>query len=256
VLAVTERAHERTIAFVAETIGMTPVAWRADSARVFDSPLIDFILEVQRKVSGAQLASTAAFSLDASLDSGAITVAEVARLYPYENTLKAIRITGRQLRDYLEFSARYFGQAGTDAPPVDPSVPGFNFDIVAGVEYTIDISRPVGSRITSLTMGGVPVQDTATFTMALNNYRQSGGGGYAMIQGAPVVYEGTAEIRELLIEEVRRVRELRPEQYFKPNWSVVPAEAIPAALEAMRRPFDAVPTAPRSPTAERPSDRH
>jgi 2',3'-cyclic-nucleotide 2'-phosphodiesterase/3'-nucleotidase len=239
VLAVTRRSHERALGFVAETIGTTPVAWRADSARVADTPLMDFILEVERKVTGAQLASTAAFSLDAGLDSGAITVAEVARLYPYENTLKAVRITGRQLREYLEFSARYFGRSDTDEPAVDPRVPGFNFDIVAGAEYTIDVSQPVGSRITRLTVGGTPVQDTATFTMAVNNYRQSGGGGYAMLQSAPVVYEGTAEIRELLIEEVRRTGEIRPERYFTLNWELQPATAIGPALEAMRRPFDA-----------------
>jgi 2',3'-cyclic-nucleotide 2'-phosphodiesterase/3'-nucleotidase len=227
------------LGFVAETIGTTPVAWRADSARVADTPLMDFILEVERKVTGAQLASTAAFSLDAGLDSGAITVAEVARLYPYENTLKAVRITGRQLREYLEFSARYFGRSDTDEPAVDPRVPGFNFDIVAGAEYTIDVSQPVGSRITRLTVGGTPVQDTATFTMAVNNYRQSGGGGYAMLQSAPVVYEGTAEIRELLIEEVRRTGEIRPDRYFTLNWELQPGTAIGPALEAMRRPFDA-----------------
>jgi 2',3'-cyclic-nucleotide 2'-phosphodiesterase/3'-nucleotidase len=239
VLAVTQRAHDRAVAFVAETIGTTGVAWRADSARVSDAALIDFVLEVERSVSGAQLASTAAFSLDAGLDSGAITVAKVARLYPYENTLKAIRITGQQLREYLEFSARYFGRVGTAEPPVDPRVPGFNFDIVAGAEYTIDLSRPVGARIVRLTVGGLPVEDTATFTMAVNSYRQSGGGGYTMLQDAPVVYEGTAEIRELLIEEVRRVRELSPERYFTRNWELLPATAIGPALEAMRRPFDA-----------------
>lgn len=256
VLAVTSRAHERAVAFVAETIGTTAVAWRADSARIADVPIIDFVLEVERKVTGAQLASTAAFSLDAGLDSGAITVAEVARLYPYENTLKAVRITGRQLRDYLEFSARYFGRSGTGEPAVDPRVPGFNFDIVAGAEYTIDVSRPVGSRITRLTIGGAPVEDTATFTMAVNNYRQSGGGGYTMLQDAPVVFEGTAEIRELLIEEVRRTRELRPESYFTRNWELLPATALQPALDAMRRPFDS-PSAFRrtAPTDDRPAGR-
>ena len=238
VLAVTQRAHERAVAFVAETIGTTTAAWRSDSARVADTPLIDFILEVERKVTGAQLASTAAFSLDAGLDSGAITVAQVARLYPYENTLKAVRITGRQLREYLEFSARYFGRFGAGEPAVDPRVPGFNFDIVAGADYAIDVSQPIGSRITRLSVGGVPVEDTASFTMAVNNYRQSGGGGYAMLRGAPVVYEGTAEIRELLIEEVRSARELSPDRYFTRNWELLPADAIGPALDAMRRPFD------------------
>jgi 2',3'-cyclic-nucleotide 2'-phosphodiesterase/3'-nucleotidase len=247
VLAITERAHARATAYAAESIGTTAVAWRSDSARIADVPLIDFVLEVERAVTGAQLASTAAFSLEAALDSGAITVAEVARLYPYENTLKSIRITGRQLREYLEFSARYFGQFGTEEPPVDPRVPGFNFDIVAGAEYTIDVSRPVGSRITRLAVGGAPVADTSTFTMAVNNYRQSGGGGYGMLRDAPVVYDGTVEIRQLLIDEIRRVGVLRPERYVTGNWELLPVEARAAALRAMRRPFDA-PAVPR-PTA-------
>jgi 2',3'-cyclic-nucleotide 2'-phosphodiesterase/3'-nucleotidase len=251
VLAVTDRAHRRAVAFAAESIGITPVSWRADSARIADVPLIDFILEVERRVTGAQLASTAAFSLDAGLDAGPITVAEVARLYPYENTLKAVRLTGRQLRDYLEFSARYFGQAGTDAPAVDPRVPGFNFDIVAGVNYTIDISKPAGARITRLEFGGKPVMDTDTFTMAVNNYRQSGGGGYAMLRDAPVVYEGGEEIRQLLIDAVRAAGVLRPEQYHTQNWNLVPPDARAAALAAMRRPFDAPAPPPR---AEAPGD--
>ena len=231
-----------------------PPRTRADSARVTDTPIIDFILEVQRAATGAQLASTAAFSLDAGLDSGAVTVAEVARLYPYENTLKSVRLTGRQLRDYLEYSARYFGQFGTDEPAVNPRIPGFNFDIVAGAEYTIDVARSAGSRITRLTVAGRPVADTDTFTMAVNNYRQSGGGGYAMLRDAPVVHDGSVEIRQLLIDEVRRAGALRPERYFTRNWELMPVEAREPALRAMRRPFDA-PSAERAAPADstRPS---
>ncbi len=99
--------------WVNQTLGTTPVAWRADSARVKDTPLIDFMLEVERRAAGTDLASTAAFDIGASLDAGPITVAEVARLYPYDNTLRAVRISGRQLREYLEFSARYFRTVGT-----------------------------------------------------------------------------------------------------------------------------------------------
>ena len=125
-------------------------AWRADSARVVDTPLIDFILEVERKATGAQLASTAAFSLDASLAAGPITISRLAALYPYDNTLRAVRITGAQLRAYLEQSARYFRTNDDGRVDVDPSIPGFNYDIVAGVDYTIDVSKPIGERITQL----------------------------------------------------------------------------------------------------------
>src|SRR5204863_9484125 len=91
VLAAAEANHRRTVAFVKTSIGTTPVAWRADSARIMDTPLIDFILETERKATGADLASTPAYSLDASINAGPITVAELSRLYPYENTLKAVR---------------------------------------------------------------------------------------------------------------------------------------------------------------------
>ncbi|HEU4995975.1 MAG TPA: 5'-nucleotidase C-terminal domain-containing protein [Gemmatimonadaceae bacterium] len=241
IVAVTQSAHERTVAYVTAPLGATPLAWRADSARVMDTPIADFVLEVERRTAGADLASGAVFSLNADFGPGAITMADIAELYPYDNNvLRAVRISGRQLRDYLEFSARYFRAA--DQHPddmIDPSVPGFNFDIVQGVDYTIDISRPIGSRITNLSRGGRPVVDTDTFTMALNDYRQSGGGGYAMLRGAPVVYDQQQVIRQLLVDEVRRKGILRPEDYFKPNWRLAPDSLVGPTYRSMRRlPFD------------------
>ncbi|HKV50001.1 MAG TPA: 5'-nucleotidase C-terminal domain-containing protein [Gemmatimonadaceae bacterium] len=235
IVAAVSAAHAAARRYVETPIGYTTVVWRADSARVRDTPLTDFVLDVEQKAAHADLASTSAFSLDASLDSGAITIAEVARLYPYDNTLKAVRITGKQVRDYLEFSARYFGRAGSDEPAVNPRIPGYNFDIVSGASYTIDVSRAVGSRITSLTVRGRPVADSDTFTMAVNNYRQSGGGGYAMLRGAPVVFDGQSEIRQLLIDAVERRGRLDPSAYAKPNWVLVPAAGRDGAYAAMHR---------------------
>ena len=235
VLAVTEKAHRATVAYVTTPIGTTPVAWRADSVRVTDTPLIDFILEVERKATGAQLASTAAFSLDASLAAGPVTVARLAALYPYDNTLRKIWITGRQLREYLEYSARYFRLDGAGRAGVDPAIPGYNFDIVAGVDYTIDVSRPIGSRITRLDYRGSPVAPTDSFTFALNNYRQTGGGGYAMLAGSKNLDDRELEIRQLLIDEVRAKKTLRPEDYWHRNWALVPAEAVGQAYAAMHR---------------------
>jgi 2',3'-cyclic-nucleotide 2'-phosphodiesterase (5'-nucleotidase family) len=224
-VAVTEANHRRTVAYANTTIGSTPVAWRGDSARLQDTPLIDFILEVERKATGADLASASAFTLDASLPAGPITVAQLARLYPYDNTLRAVRITGRQLRDYLEFSSRYYKQTETPGAvsrlQIDPQIAGYNFDMIAGAEYTMDLSRPIGSRITSLTVKGRPVVNTDTFTLALNNYRQTGGGGYAMLRDAPVVYDKQQEIRQLLIDEVRARKTIQPEDFFTRNWKLV-----------------------------------
>src|SRR6185503_3546477 len=201
VVAATEAAHRATVAYVTASIGSTAVAWSADSARVGDTPLIDFILEVERKATGAQLASTAAFALDAAIPAGEINVARMAALYPYDNTLRKIWITGRQLREYLEFSARYYRTDASGNAGADPAVPGYNFDIVSGVDYTIDLSKPAGSRITRLVFEGRPVAPTDSFTFALNNYRQTGGGGYAMLAGSRNLDERQLEIRQLLIDE-------------------------------------------------------
>jgi 2',3'-cyclic-nucleotide 2'-phosphodiesterase/3'-nucleotidase len=231
VAAVTQEGHRATIAYATAPIGTTPVAWRADSARVVDTPLIDFILEVERRAAGAQLASTAAFSLEASLAAGPITVARLSALYPYDNTLRAVRLSGAQLRAYLEQSARYYRRNADGSIDVDPDIPGFNYDIVAGVDYTIDVSRPFGERIMTLEFGGRPVAPTDTFTMALNNYRQTGGGGFAMLRDAPVVYDRQLEIRQLLIDEVRRKGTLLPSDYFHPNWRIVPEAAVSRLLK-------------------------
>jgi 2',3'-cyclic-nucleotide 2'-phosphodiesterase (5'-nucleotidase family) len=225
-------AHEAALGYVAMSIGTSNVRWSADSGRVVDTPLADLILEVERRTAHSDLASTAVFDVGAKIDSGPVTVGEIARLYPYENTLSAVRITGAQLRAYLEYSARYYGTYGTAEPPVHQDVPGYNFDIVAGADYTIDLSRPIGQRITKLTVKGTPVADEATFTLALNNYRRSGGGGYAMLKDAPEVYNSAAEIRDLLIAEVERRKHIAPGDYFQRNWSIVPAAAISPAYAA------------------------
>ena len=232
VVAAAAPADRAARSYVAMQIGTTDARWSADSGRVEDVPITDLVLEVERRTAHADLASTAVFDLRARIDSGAVTVGEMARLYPYENTLSAVRITGAQLRAYLEFSARYFGTYGTAEPPVRDDIPGFNFDIVSGADYVIDLSRPVGSRITSLTVHGTPVRDDDSFTLALNNYRRSGGGGYAMLKNAPEVYTGTAEIRDLLIAEVERKKHISPDDYFERNWSITPAAAIAPAYKA------------------------
>ena len=243
VLAATDAIHRETVAYVTTPIGSTSERWSADSARFKDTPLIDFILETERKAAGSDLASTAAFSTEVVMGPGPITIAQVAQLYPYDNTLRAVRISGKQLRDYLEFSSRYYRTPASPTAPLEtvPQIPGYNFDIVSGVDYVMDVSRPVGSRITRLDYKGAPVRDTDSFTMALNNYRQTGGGGYAMLSGAPVVYDKQQEIRQLLIDEVKQRGVVRQADYFTPNWRLVRSGDIGAAtmLPAGRAPAPA-----------------
>lgn len=240
VLAASAATHKATVTWVTTPVGRTAVRWRADSSRVVDAPITDLINEVMRRESGADLAATASFSLDASLDTGAVTQAALSRLYPYENTLRAVRITGAQLRAFLEQSALYYRTLMPDgsAPAgglVDPKVPGYNFDVVSGVDYVIDVSKPAGSRITTLTRNGRAVQATDSFTMALNNYRQSGGGGYAMLANAPVVFQKDVDIRSLIIDDVAKAGTLDPAKYATVNWRLEPAAARAIAYREQNR---------------------
>ncbi len=218
--------HERTVAYVNSVAGTSTAAMSARESRTKDTPIIDFVNEVMRRTAKTELSATAAFDINSSLPRGPVRIADVAGLYVYDNTLRAIRVTGAQLRAYLEKSAEYFGST---------NIPGYNFDVVSGADYVIDISRPVGQRITSLTYQGRPVRDDQTFTMALNNYRQGGGGGYTMIANAPVIYDKQEDIRELLIEEIRRQGTINPNQYFTQNWRLVPAAAAAEVQQNLNR---------------------
>jgi 2',3'-cyclic-nucleotide 2'-phosphodiesterase (5'-nucleotidase family) len=245
VVAASERGHVAARKYAGTVIGGTNVAWSADSARVADVPIMDFVAEVMRRASGADLASVAAFSTEVRLPVGPVTVAQLAQLYPYDNTLRALRVTGAQLKAYLEQSAKYFQVTGSgDAVRVtsDPAIPGYNFEIVTGAAYAIDLTRPVGDRITGLSARGKPVRDDDTFTLALSNYRAEGGGNYAMLRGAPVVYDRQQDIRQLLIDEVARRGTLNPADYFTRNWSIEPSALAAKAYAGLHaeRPFEAL----------------
>jgi 2',3'-cyclic-nucleotide 2'-phosphodiesterase / 3'-nucleotidase / 5'-nucleotidase len=225
-------AHARAQAYVSREIGNSRQEMTSRTSRVEDTPIIDFINEVQRRVTGADLSSTAAFTLNARIPQGPVTVADIAGLYVYDNTLKAIRISGAQLREYLEKSAEYFlhcPNASCDRL-INPEIPGYNFDVISGVDYTLDVSRPVGSRVVRLERDGAPVQPADSFTLALNNYRASGAGGFNMLVDAPVVYDRGEQIRELLIAEVERRGVLEPREFFEINWYLVPPELRRQAL--------------------------
>ena len=240
VLAVTEEAHQATVTWTTTAVGKSTVAWRGDSSRVQDTPIVDFVAEVMRREAKSDLATTAAFTLDAKISAGDVTIAEMSQLYPYENTLRSVRINGAQLRAFLEHSARYYRTLNADgsAPAngiVDNSVAGFNYEMVTGADYVLDLRKPVGQRVTSLSVKGKPVRDGDSFTMATNNYRQGGGGGYSMLASLPVVYDKEIDIRGLMIAELKRVGTIKQSDYFTQNWRIEPASAVAIAYAHQNR---------------------
>jgi 2',3'-cyclic-nucleotide 2'-phosphodiesterase/3'-nucleotidase len=162
------------------------------------------------------------FNPRARLPRGAVSVRDIAGLYIYENTLVVLEVTGRQLKDALEHSAKYFlpyAPGKSAAELVDEKIPGFNFDIAEGVTYDLDITKPVGERIQNLRFRGQPLNPAQKLRLATNNYRVNGGGGYTMYKNAPEVFRSSEEIRELIIDWVTEHKHVPSEPTN--NWRLI-----------------------------------
>lgn len=216
-------AHERVRSWNTAPLAEVTAPMSAATARMEATAIINWVNEVQRQRAGTELSSTAPFDTRAAFGPGPVRLAHLAQLYPYENTLRAIRISGADLRAYLEQSARYFSVNAAGQASFSDTIPGYNYDIVWGADYVIDLSRPPGQRITSLRVRDRPVADTDTFSLALNNYRQGGGGGFGMLADKPAIYDRTENVRDLLEEDVRRRGVLNPAEFEREHWRLEPA---------------------------------
>jgi 2',3'-cyclic-nucleotide 2'-phosphodiesterase/3'-nucleotidase len=238
VLAAVRAQHAKTVTYVNQVVAKSVVELSAAESRYKDTPILDYINKVQTDTVAAALAGgeygalpvlsiAAPFSRTAVFPAGDVKIKDVAGLYIYDNTLEAVVLTGAEVRAYLEYSAKYFRTLAPDAPvdPAqlnDPAVPDYNYDAISGVDYDIDISRPVGQRIVAFSRSGAPVADADRFVVAVNNYRRSGGGNFPGIVKTQV-YNAQQEIRQLLIDWAQAKGSIDPADFYQPNWKLVRA---------------------------------
>ena len=227
ILKLGEPYDRETQAWLGRVIGESPAELSAADARFRDSAIMDLIQRVQLDAGQADVSMAASFNPQARIPKGPVTVRDIAGLYVYENTLVVLEVTGQQLKDALEHSAKYFKAYVPNKPAsdlVDEKIPGYNFDIAEGVTYDLDISKPFGQRIQNLRFRGQPVTPTQKLRLAVNNYRVNGGGGYTMYKNAPVVSRSSEEIRELIIDWVERHKRIPAEPTN--NWRLLPMTAV------------------------------
>ena len=149
--------------WLGRAIGESSEDLTARDGRFHDSAIIDLIQRVQLEAGHADVSMAAAFNLQARIPKGQVTVRDIAGLYEYENTLVTLELTGQQLKDALEHSARYFReyQPGKSLNElVDQRIPGYNFDMAEGVTYEIDLKKPFGQRIQNLKFKGQTLSPT------------------------------------------------------------------------------------------------
>ncbi|WP_371516584.1 bifunctional UDP-sugar hydrolase/5'-nucleotidase [Kitasatospora sp. NBC_01300] len=237
--ALTEQ-HKKVVAYVNQQIGTCKTDLSIAEARFRATPIIDLIGRVQADavkaaLAGGQyanlpvLAQAAPFNRTALIPAGQVKLRDAAGLYIYENTLEARVLTGAQLKDYLEFSAKYYNQLAPGAP-VDKdaltgaeTTPDYNYDSVYGLSYDIDIAQPKGKRIVNLSFQGKPIDPAAQFVLAVNNYRANGGGNFPHVAQAKLVWSNSDEIRNTMIAWVKAKGVIDPADFFTDSWRLVRA---------------------------------
>ena len=148
-------------------------------ARIHKHPLISFINQVQMYyATEAQLSSQALFNESVGFNQE-ITMRDLVSTYVFSNTLKALRMSGKTLKEYLEKCAEYFdaedGKVIVSRAFYDPKPLHFNYEMVSGLDYTIKASNPIGSRIIEMVYQGKPVEETDNFVMVMSSYRSCAG---------------------------------------------------------------------------------
>lgn len=228
--------HDLVVKYVNTAIGTCTQEMSTAEACWKDVPAIDFIHQVQMDAvkSGLSTADAAlplisvaaCFSRTADIPAGDVTIRDVAGLYIYENTLYGKKLTGAQLKDYLEYAAKYYHQVPSGTKVDTSTLTNANsfwdymYDTASGVSYEIDIAQAEGSRIKNVTYNGAAVADDQVFVVAVNNYRANGGSGYPHIAAADTAYSSTNQVRDLMIAYATAKGTIDPTTFAATNWKL------------------------------------
>ncbi len=158
---------------------------------------------------------------------GPLTLRSAADLYFYPNTLAAVKTDGAGLKAWLEKSAERFNRIDPtktgEQPLINDAYPGFNVDqIQGGIHYVIDVSKPVGERITALTYHGKPVTPEQPFVVVTNNYRASGGGHFPGLDGSSIVLAAPDGTREILADWLKQKKRIDASDLEATSWTFAP----------------------------------
>ena len=242
--------------YVSQKIGSfeTPVYTR--DCYFGNSAFTDLIHNLQLQITKADISFNAPLSFDTTIKAGEVTMADMFKLYRFENLLFVLKMTGEEIRKHLEYSYDMWTNTMkspddhalrlNDASKDDQQRTGFqyytfNFDSACGIDYEVDLTKPDGEKVRILRMSnGEPFDEKKWYRVAMNSYRANGGGellthGAGIPRdsiGARVIYHSDRDQRHYLTEEIRRMGNVNPKPNH--NWKFVPEEWVKPALERDR----------------------
>ncbi|MBR4456353.1 MAG: 5'-nucleotidase C-terminal domain-containing protein [Solobacterium sp.] len=205
-----------------------------------NAPLVNLFHDAAESFTDADITASMIASPSADLLPGAFCAKDLLALYPYENTLCLVRMNGRQLKKYMEWSASFYNtfRPGDLTISFDPSISLFDYDFFRGVNYEIDISKQPGERIVNLRKAdGTPVQEDDSFTVAVSSYRYQShlslyGPVFSEEDGLPVLIEGDIRpdlgaFTDLLAEYIRADLDGTVGPDTSENWKLIGVEWDP-----------------------------
>lgn len=238
--------QDQTLSYIQTKLGTSTGQFKGDGQTTEATPIMELINKVQTEAAGTQLSIAAPLSSAAYIPQGDISIKDVMSVYVYENFLFGVKMTGKQLKNWMEYSVRYYNQVASASDPIvkDPTlnIPDYNLDQLYGATYDVDLTEPActvdpttgmvtsGNRIKNLKINGVLVKDTDVYTVAINNYRYNGGGGFMKAAGLSntdpsiVTYDSSkalgddGQVRSLMMSYIQRHQTISPD--CSDNWKV------------------------------------
>ncbi|MDM9645317.1 bifunctional 2',3'-cyclic-nucleotide 2'-phosphodiesterase/3'-nucleotidase [Rhizobium sp. S163] len=256
--------HEATLAYVRTPVGKTSAPLYSYFALVADDPSVQIVSQAQTWYIKQMLADTEYKDLPVlsaaapfksggrggadyytDVPAGDLAIKNIADLYLYPNTVQAVVITGEQVKNWLEMSAGMFNEIkeGTkDAELLNADFPSYNFDVIDGVTYQIDLAQPrkydndgnainAGSnRIQNLAFDGKPIDPSQKFVVVTNNYRAGGGGKFPEIATDKVVFQAPDTNRDVIVRYVHEQGTINPAA--DGNWTFKPVTGATATFQS------------------------
>ena len=251
--------HEATLAAMRAEVARSTVPIHSYFAQVADDPSVQVVSNAQLAYARQALAGTPHAALPllsaaapfktggrgganyyTDIPAGPVALRNVADLYVYPNTVKVVKLSGAQVREWLEFAAGAFQRIDPAGPPeqllLNPGFPSYNQDVIDGLSYRLDLTQPAryersgklvaadARRVVDLRHAGRPLDDKAEFAVVTNNYRASGGGNFPGLDGSNIILDAPDENRQALLGYLQASGTITPEA--DGNWRIQPVPGV------------------------------